>query len=97
MASDMDAKLREIAGIGDMDSDFVRWAGALAAAQKWEKLMKYLAGLASEGAETGYGTEPLEDPFGGAKCRARLHDLATPWLHEPRKQKGQPRRIGLSA
>ncbi len=34
MSSDMEAKLREIAGIGDMDPDFIRWAGSPAAAQK---------------------------------------------------------------
>lgn len=63
MSSDMEARLRELAGIGDMAPDFVRWAGSLAEAQKWERLMKYLARLASEGAETGYDTEPLEDPY----------------------------------
>lgn len=64
MSSDMEAKLQELAGIGDMAPDFVRWAGSLATAQKWERLMKYLAGLASESAETGYDTEQLEDPYG---------------------------------
>lgn len=64
MSSEMEARLRSLAGIGEMEPDLVQWAGSLPAARKWEKLMKYLAAVAKEDAETGYYTDPLSDPFG---------------------------------
>ena len=53
MSADMEVKLRTAAGIGEMDPDFIRWAGSLAHAEKWEKVIKYMAGIAYECAETG--------------------------------------------
>lgn len=72
MSADMEVKLRTAAGIGEMNPDFIRWAGSLAHAEKWEKVIKYMAGIAYECAETGYDTEPLSDPDGSlcaSTCR----------------------------
>ena len=64
LSSEMQEKLRAIAGIGDKDPRFVLWAGSIEQASKWERLMHYLAELADEGADTGYHTYPLQDELG---------------------------------
>jgi transcriptional regulator with XRE-family HTH domain len=61
MSSDMEGKLRTITNIGSKYPSFVLWAGSLEQANKWEKLIHYVAELADDGAETGYNTEPLTD------------------------------------
>ncbi|WP_457242029.1 hypothetical protein [Pseudomonas chlororaphis] len=61
MSSEMEEKLRTITGIGEKDPSFVLWAGSLKEANKWEKLIHYLAAMAQEVAETGYDTFPLRD------------------------------------
>lgn len=63
MSFDMVKKFREITGIIDHFPDFVRVAGTIEEAEKWERLILCLADFASDQAETGYNTEPLaEDP-----------------------------------
>lgn len=64
MSSEMEQRLREIARIGDKDPAFVLLAGSLENATKWERLIHFLADVATESAETGYNTEPLKDPYG---------------------------------
>lgn len=64
MSFDMDAKLRKLAQIGDLDPDFVLSAGSPEAAMKWQQLITFLARHALESAETGYNTEPLQDELG---------------------------------
>lgn len=61
ISSDMEQRLRDLAGIGDMDPDFISLAGSMGDAKKWSRLIDYLADLAYDGAETGYNTSPLED------------------------------------
>jgi hypothetical protein len=61
MSHDMENKIRAMTNIGDKDPSFVVWAGSLDAANKWEKLIHFLAEAASDRAETGYDTAPLID------------------------------------
>ncbi len=61
MSSEMEDKIRKIVGIGDRHPEFVLWAGSQEDAEKWDKLIHFLAEQAREGAETGYNTYPLED------------------------------------
>jgi len=61
MSFDMQEKLRALANIGDMDPMFVRWAGSVEQAKKWERLLLYLADQAHEAAETGYVTIPFTE------------------------------------
>lgn len=56
---EMSEKLSELAGLGDLDPDIVLLAGSKEDAQKWVKLVRYLAELAEFDAETGYNTTPL--------------------------------------
>lgn len=64
MSQEMEEKLRAILDIGDKDPSFVLWAGSLQEANKWEKLLHFLADSALENAETGYDTYPLHDDLG---------------------------------
>jgi transcriptional regulator with XRE-family HTH domain len=64
MSDEMEAKFREVINIGDKDPSFVLSAGSLEAANKWERLIHFLAEEAYEGAETGYDTDPLSDDLG---------------------------------
>lgn len=64
MSPEMDEKLRKLAKIGNMDPDFVLMAGSVTDAEKWAKLIRYLAELAQESAETGYNTYPFIDDEG---------------------------------
>lgn len=63
MSSDMEARLRVLANIGERDPRFVVSSGSIENADKWERLLKCLAQYAKESAETGYTTEPLNDHF----------------------------------
>lgn len=61
LSHEMETRLRELIGIGDQEPEFILWTGGIEAAKKWEKLIKFIASLAFESAETGYNTEPLRD------------------------------------
>jgi transcriptional regulator with XRE-family HTH domain len=61
MSSDMEAKLREMIGLGDRYPAVVVWAGSIDAADKWDELIDRLADSAADNAETGYDTYPLTD------------------------------------
>jgi len=65
---DMEKKLSELAGIEDMDSNFVALAGSIDDARKWIKLIRYLADVAECSAETGYHTAPLVEDVGDDNC-----------------------------
>jgi len=56
MSPDMEERLRTLLDIGNMDPTFIRWAGSLEQAKKWEHLIFYLADIANDTAETGYDT-----------------------------------------
>ncbi len=68
MSRDMEEKIREILTIGDRNPEFVLWAGSLQEADKWEKLIHFLAEMAIDHAETGYDTYPLHDELGLLSC-----------------------------
>ncbi|WP_387691655.1 helix-turn-helix domain-containing protein [Photorhabdus sp. RM71S] len=61
MSLDMEKKLRDVAMIGELDPEFILWAGSYEEAVKWQKLIYRLADMAHENAETGYITDPLQD------------------------------------
>jgi hypothetical protein len=61
MSNDMEDKIRAMVNIGHKDPAFVSLAGSVEAANKWEKLIHFLAEAAYENAETGYNTDPLRD------------------------------------
>ena len=61
LSYEMSEKLRTIANVGDKIPSFVLLAGSLDDANKWERLIGFLAETASGEAETGYDTAPLED------------------------------------
>jgi transcriptional regulator with XRE-family HTH domain len=64
MSPEMEKKLRDLARIGQKDPSFVLAAGSLAEAGKWERLIRRLADMAHDNAETGYSTLPLDDDEG---------------------------------
>ena len=77
MSADMADKLRELADVGKWDPMFVRWAGSVEQAKKWERLFFYLAESAHDAAETGYYTIPFTDEL-DSLCRRTvtvLNDL----------------------
>src|SRR5229473_2113297 len=61
MSSEMEARIKELAKIGDHHPAVVLWAGSTESAEKWEELFHELAEMAEFGAETGYDTYPLKD------------------------------------
>lgn len=61
MSHEMEEKIRQIVKIGDKNPSFVLWSGSLQEANKWEKLIHFLAEMANDAAETGYDTYPLND------------------------------------
>ena len=74
MSLEMAKKFREIVKIGDKDPAFVLWVGSIENATKWERLIRYLADVAEESAETGYDTYPLIDEE-GTLCWQTIHVL----------------------
>lgn len=74
MSFEMEEKLRAITNIGDKDPWFVIWAGSLEKANKWERLIHYVAESARDNAETGYNTVPLDDEE-GTLCWETFHVL----------------------
>jgi len=61
MSFDMREKLRKVSNIGDRDPEFVLSAGSLGDADKWARLIGFIASRAYENSETGYYTYPLSD------------------------------------
>jgi transcriptional regulator with XRE-family HTH domain len=74
MSREMDERIREVVNIGDRDPEFVLWSGSLEDADKWEKLILFLARWAQEDAETGYDTYPLRDED-ETLCWSTFHTL----------------------
>ena len=64
MSQEMEDKIRAMINIGDKQPMFVLQAGSVEAANKWEKLIHFLAEAADENAETGYDTDPLRNELG---------------------------------
>jgi transcriptional regulator with XRE-family HTH domain len=62
MSLEMEKKVKAVAGLDeDADAGFIRLAGGVKDAAKWERLIRHLADLAYEGDETGYITVPLQE------------------------------------
>src|ERR1700761_2860053 len=64
MSLEMEEKFREILNLGEKHPEFVLWAGSLEAAEKWDKLIHFLAEHSELSSETGYDTDPLQDDLG---------------------------------
>jgi len=84
MSLEMQMKFREIAKIGDSDPNFVVWAGSIVEAEKWERLIHFLAQLAQESAETGYNTSPLMEDE-GSLCWKTFYVLREMGIYIPKK------------
>lgn len=84
MSREMEEKIREIANIGDKNPEFVVWAGSLQDANKWERLIRFLADWAEEEAETGYDTYPLRDEE-ETLCWSTFHTLREMGVELPPK------------
>jgi len=65
---EMSEKLSDLAGLGDLDPDVVLLAGSKEDAQKWVKLVRYIADIAECSAETGYNTAPLVEDVEDDNC-----------------------------
>ncbi|TCM67518.1 helix-turn-helix protein [Acinetobacter calcoaceticus] len=61
ISADMREKIKKLLAIDDYEPEFILLTHGLEQAQKWDKLIHYLADLAQQGAETGYKTIPLHD------------------------------------
>jgi len=61
MSHDMEEKFRTITNLGNEDPSFILWAGSTEEADKWQRLLQYLAEMADDNSETGYVTAPLID------------------------------------
>lgn len=84
---DMSNKLSELAGLNDLDPDFVLLAGSKEDAKKWIQLIRRLAELAEWGAETGYGTASLTEDLDDDNCLLfwnTFHVLQEMGVHIPR-------------
>lgn len=64
MSADMEKKFRNITQIGDYSPQLVEWTGSVANAEKWDRLIHFLARRAMDDAETGYITQLLTDEDG---------------------------------
>jgi transcriptional regulator with XRE-family HTH domain len=84
MSSEMEDRIKQLMKIGEMSPSVIRWAGSLEDAKKWEKLFRYLAEMAEEGAETGYNTYPLKDEM-GLLIWSTIHTLNGMGVRPPKK------------
>lgn len=64
MSTDMEKKFRDITQIGHYSPQLVEWTGSVENAEKWDRLIHFLAQQAMEDSETGYITRPLTDEDG---------------------------------
>lgn len=56
---DMQEKFRQLLALDELEPEFVLLAGSIENAQKWDKLIRFIAESVRENAETGYNTTPL--------------------------------------
>lgn len=75
ISTEMRDKLREMAGVDDMDPELVAIAGSKEDAKKWIVLIRYLADIAASATETGYDTPPLEEDVNNDDCLLFLNTL----------------------
>lgn len=77
MSGDMRQKFESLLNIGDKDPEFVLSAGSLGNADKWEKLVYFLADHAKDLAETGYDAYMLHDAKENFLCHSTFRVLRT--------------------
>jgi transcriptional regulator with XRE-family HTH domain len=61
MSTEMENKLRKLAGVGDLDPEFVAMTGSVKNAERWTRVLEHIAESAVLATETGFDTPPLED------------------------------------
>ena len=88
MSQEMEDKIRAMVNIGDKQPAFVLLAGSVEAANKWGKLIHFLAEAADENAETGYNTDPLRDEL-GLLCWQTFNTLKEMGMDLPTKFPGE--------
>ncbi|SFC47635.1 helix-turn-helix domain-containing protein [Pseudoalteromonas denitrificans] len=85
MSFDMEEKLDLLIGLDKRNPDVVAWTGGVEQADKWGKLVSYLAYSASQEGETGYITVPLEDDYDGLLCWNILNILQEAGVNIPKE------------
>lgn len=83
MSPDMEQKFGPLINIGNADPQVVVWTGSAENANKWDRLIHFLADQAIEDAETGYDTYPLEDES-ETLCWSTFHTLEQMGVHIPK-------------
>ncbi|PRD15219.1 helix-turn-helix transcriptional regulator [Pantoea coffeiphila] len=61
LSEDMETRFRKVTGIRHYDPELILMCGSLENAEKWCRLIEFLAYNAAESAETGYNTIPLKE------------------------------------
>lgn len=61
MSDDMEKRIRQKINLGDLSPELVSLVGGIDNAVKWDKVIKFIADLEKENADTGYRTIPLEE------------------------------------
>lgn len=64
ISKEMEIRMRELAKIGDRHPEVVYQAGSTIDADKWQRMIGFLADYAMDNSETGYDTYPLQDDDG---------------------------------
>ncbi|ENQ2373323.1 helix-turn-helix transcriptional regulator [Salmonella enterica] len=83
MSDDMEKKFRKITNIGEYSPLLVEWAGSVSNAEKWDRLMHFIADRVHDRAETGYVTTPLLDEE-GFLCEETIDTLEKMGLFAPK-------------
>lgn len=63
MSPEFEKKFRNMLNLGDQSPSFVVWAGSIEDANKWDRLIHFLAEQALQNAEKGHNTYPLMDEY----------------------------------
>lgn len=58
---EMKGKFKKLLNLGDFSAEFILLTGSVGNAQKWDKLIQFIAVTVRNSAETGYDTTPLYD------------------------------------
>ncbi|MDD9338809.1 MAG: helix-turn-helix transcriptional regulator [Providencia heimbachae] len=61
MSDDMEKRIRQKINLGDLSPELVSLVGGIDNAVKWDKVIKFIADLEKENADTGYRAIPLEE------------------------------------
>ena len=58
---EMQEKFKKLLNLGEFDPKFILLTGSIESAEKWNKLIQFIAETVRDNAETGYNTTPLYD------------------------------------